>query len=674
VRRIALPALLLLITNAAVSAQSRPPPDSVRAETVLRLGEVRVHGTRALSTVGGTSAVEVSRDSMRLSAAPTLEEMLRDMPMLHVRTNSRGEAEVLSRGSESRQVALLVDGIPLTLTWDGRADVSVIPATAISELRFSRGLSSMLHGPNVLGGVVEASITGEHARPPRSVSFVSGHDEAGGISGSGTATLPLDVSGGSLLLRGGASHRNTPGATLARGIVEPVPATRARLRLNTDARSTDAFAAARYRGASGAWLSATTSHSTGERGVAAELNATAPRFWRYPLVARTLAVVSGGSGFHDTPFGGTGDLEFSVGYDVGRTEIVAYRDRSYAERTAFEDGDDRTLTIRLLGDHSLGRSGDLRASLIVADIQHDEAVPAGSYRYAQRLWSAGAETVWRVDGVAGPLRDVRVSFGGAWDLADTRATGDKPGVPASDAWGARTGVSALLRDHVGVHAGISRRARFPALREAFSGALDRFAPNPQLGPERLTAVEAGATAHFGRGQLQVVAFAHNLDDAIVRVALPDRRFMRVNENGSRSRGIELLSGWSSGGFSVGGDMTLQSARLITATGNGAMENQPAIFGSLHTRLRLPLDLGASLDGTFTGRQSCLSSSGETVRLAAGTRVGGDIRRQWSLRRAGGLLARIEGRIAVDNATDTALYDQCGLPRPGRLASFQLRVF
>jgi iron complex outermembrane recepter protein len=665
--------LAIAATAPAAHAQA---PDSARADAVLRLGEMRVHGTRALSTAGGTSALEVVRDSLRLPAAPTLEDVLREIPMLHVRTNSRGEAEILARGSESRQVAVLVDGIPLTLNWDGRADVSVLPATAVSGLRFGRGLASMLHGPNVLGGVIELAVAGEHAAGS-SVSLVSGYDHAGGYGGSATATVSLEPGTGSLLLRGGAGFRSTPGATLARGVLEPLPATRPGLRLNTDARSVDAFAAARYRAASGAWLSATTSAYAGERGIAAELDATAPRFWRYPHVARNLAVVSGGAGFHDTPFGGRGDVEFSVGYDVGRTEILAFSDRSYAQQTGFENGDDRTLTLRLLGDHSVGGRGDVRAAFTLADVLHDEHVPAGAQRYRQRLWSAGAESVWRLPHTVGPLHDVRISFGGARDGADNRATGDKPGVPAAAAWGARAGASALLRQNMSVHAGASRRARFPALREAFSGAIDRFAPNPDLGPEYLTAMETGVTAYFGMTQLQVVAFAHHLDGAIVRVSLPDRRFMRVNENATRSRGLEVLAARSFANATVGGDLTVQSARLITPSlRHGRLENQPATAGSLFARSRLPLQADGGLSAAWTGRQFCLASSGDDIELAAGSRISADLRRQFTVRRAPGadLLSRMEARLALDNLTNTARYDQCGLPQPGRLASLQIRLF
>ena len=116
-----------------------PPPDT----TVFRVEGIRVQASRPVTTVGGASAVEITLDSLSLPAAATTEQVLRELPMLHVRTNSRGEAEVTVRGSESRQVAVLFDGVPLTLSWDGRTDVSVLPVGAAADVTFVRGLSTL---------------------------------------------------------------------------------------------------------------------------------------------------------------------------------------------------------------------------------------------------------------------------------------------------------------------------------------------------------------------------------------------------------------------------------------------------------------------------------------------------------------------------------------------------
>ncbi|MGH7448237.1 MAG: TonB-dependent receptor plug domain-containing protein, partial [Longimicrobiales bacterium] len=352
---------LILLLSTAPRAAVAQVQDSLPADSsLIRLTGLRVRAVAPVVTVGGTSALRVRLDSLAMPPAATVADLLREIPLLHVRTNSRGETELTARGSDSRQVAVLVDGIPLTLGWDARTDVSVVPAAAAVSATVLRGLSSMLHGPNVLAGAVELSVAGEHIPSDRSADLSTAIDHTGGLATSGQATIPVQKQSGGWVLRGGGGFRDSPGAPLARGIREPVPTDRD-LRLNTDTRSFDGFLAVRYRAEGGAWLSASGYGFRAERGVAAELDIPEPRFWRYPHVARTVAAVTGGTGFQRTPFG-TGDLEASVGVDVGRTEIDAYTSRSYDVRSSFEDGDDRTLTLRLLGDHTLGSRGDLRAA------------------------------------------------------------------------------------------------------------------------------------------------------------------------------------------------------------------------------------------------------------------------------------------------------------------------
>ncbi|NIR40937.1 MAG: hypothetical protein GWN73_36090 [Actinobacteria bacterium] len=54
---------------------------------------------------------------------------------------------------------------------------------------------------------------------------------------------------------------------------------------------------------------------------------------------------------------------------------------------------------------------------------------------------------------------------------------------------------------------------------------------------------------------------------------------------------------------------------------------------------------------------------------------GDLRisRAFDLRRLN-LGQRVETTLGVENVTDAAVFDQCGLPQPGRLIRFQVRVF
>jgi iron complex outermembrane receptor protein len=660
-----------LLVPAAVAGQA--PRDTTRTDTtVFRLERLLAGMVRPVITAGGVSAIELNDASLRLPAAPTTEEVLREIPTLHVRTNTRGEAEIAVRGSESRQVAVLLDGVPLTLGWDGRTDVSVFGAGAVENIRFVRGISSVLHGPNVLGGVVEMS-TAARLLPRRASFSASGTlDGEGGFAASVHGEQPFDTDGGAGVVRIGAGWRDRPGFPLPKGVTEPVATDG--LRLNTDATNLSGFFSLRYDRDRHGWASLSASGFRGERGIAAELGAAQPRLWRYPAIERLVVAASGGTGHHDTPWG-RADLEASVGMDVGHSSIRSYRTRDYDDIVGREDGNDRTVTTRLLGDHTLGRRGNLAAAFTLADIDHEAIVDGQSAGYRQRLMSVAGESTWiLVETPSASLATLRLSLGGAWDRGWTPRTGNLPATGTLDDWGARAGVSAILAGGTTlIHAGVSRRGRFPALREMYSEALDRFVPSPDLRPEQLVAVEGGVTTRVGAGELQLVGFHYDLSGAIRRITLDDGRRMRVNSDELVSTGIEVLFNQSFGTVSFGGDLTLQTTRLEdpSTSVSSRPENLPGRAARGWVAFPIAAGFTGAGEAEFTGPQFCQDpDSGADVKLAGGTWLNATLSRIWSF----GSARRLETSASADNLADSALYDQCGLPRPGRMLSVSVRVF
>lgn len=667
------------VPSIADAQTDRTHADSIRVDTAaFRITGLRVRAQRPVTTVGGASALEIEVDEMDLPAVPTMSEVLHEITGVLVRTNSRGQSEISVRGSESRQVAVLFDGVPLTLGYDARTDVSMLPADAIRRIDFVRGLSTLLHGPNVLGGVVEMDV----ARAPvlidsPSLQASATVDDAKGWATSASAAVPFRSSAGRGMVRVGAGARDSPGFPLPHGVDEPV-STGDDLRLNTDYHNVDGFLGLRYALDGGTWASVSALSHKGDRGIAAELGAAEPRLWRYPDIHRTVVAASGGTGDRATPLG-RGDLEASVGFDDGTTNIRSYTSRAYDELDGYENGDDRTVSLRVLGDHTLGSRGDLRSSFTWADITHDEDVDGEVRAFEQKLMSVAVENVWRlIDRPRPGLSALSLSFGGAWDRGTTPRTGGLEALPTIDDWGARVGLSALIAGgDVMLHAGASRRGRFPALRETYSEALNRFVPNPDLTPEHLVAVEAGVTSRLGDGELQVVGFRHALSDAIRRISLPDGKRKRVNSEQLESVGVEVLFSQTFGSLEVGGGFTLQSVQLTDPRTlvNTNPENVPERSGSAHVRLPLASGLVVSTGVEYTGAQYCIDpDSGEDVRLAGGSWLNAAISKVWPFSTPGGGTRSIETTISGLNLTDTALYDSCGLPRAGRLLRLQVRVF
>jgi iron complex outermembrane receptor protein len=226
-----------------------------------------------------------------------------------------------------------------------------------------------------------------------------------------------------------------------------------------------------------------------------------------------------------------------------------------------------------------------------------------------------------------------------------------------------------------LHAGFSRRARFPSLRELYSGALGRFVPNPDLGPETLIVGEAGVTVSAEKWTVQGVAFHQRLSDAVVRTGLGDGTFTRENRDRILSTGVELLGSVRLRSFFGSLDLTLQNVDLddpAAPEDQRRAEYQPAVSGSLELGVRAPLAIDTRLLVDHVGRRYCVNPDlGSDQELEASTSLAFQLWRDWMFK--AGPLRRFRALAAFENLTDGTIYDQCGLPRAGRVFRIQLEV-
>jgi iron complex outermembrane recepter protein len=647
-----------LATPLPALAQEEPPQDSIA------LPAIRVDAVRAVSTAGSGSVLELNPRTAELAAAPSLEMVLRSMPTVTVRTNSRGEAQFSLRGSgsDARQVAVLLDGVPLSIGFDHRTDLSVLPAGAVSRVTLLKGAPSLLHGPNVLGGVVMLNIAEDDVASAAAAE--ASLDHTGAYSAAARVSSEFPAGRGLLSIRGGGGYRSRSGVPLPRAVADGQDD----LRTNTDLQQADAFAAVRYDGDDGAAISLTLTGSTAERGIAPELHTDSPRFWRYPEMKRGVAAVTAASGDRTSPLGGTWRGALTAGFDAAVTAIESYTDGTFSTVGSREEAHDRTRSLRLSADHSLGGRATMRVAGTAADVRRSEDVDGRDAEYLQRLWSLAAEASSAYHSGIAALPDLRLSLTAALDGADTPLSGGRPRVAGRTRHGLRGGVALTNREGTfDVHGAVSRRSRFPSLRELYSGALGRFEPNPGLRPETLTAAEAGVTAHASRYELQAVAFHRRLVDAIEQIVLDGGRRQRVNIGNLHSTGFELLAAARVHPVDVAFDVTLQRVAERGAIATPHPDYQPAVSGGVHARVQLPAAVAVRAQTHFAGAQYCNVEGGEH-RLAPHVRHDVGVTRALRTRRG-----HIEAVLDMENALDTAIYDQCGLPQPGRTLRFHLRL-
>ena len=130
------------------AAAQQPVPKDTQA--VFTLGEVVVM-PRKSAQINQT----VSAAALQQFARTDVSRALNLLPGVNLsNVGARNEAMVYVRGFDLRQVPVLIDGIPVYIPYDGYVDLARFTTFDLAEVNASKGYTSVLYGPNALGGAI----------------------------------------------------------------------------------------------------------------------------------------------------------------------------------------------------------------------------------------------------------------------------------------------------------------------------------------------------------------------------------------------------------------------------------------------------------------------------------------------------------------------------------------
>jgi len=137
--------LFLLVYNAGFSQLIT---DSVNR--IFTLGEVTITGYKPFRDNNTVSAAKTATYN-RLDVSHALN-LLPGISLTGV--GPRNESGVSVRGFDLRQVPVYMDGIPVYVPYDGYVDLGRFTVFDLSALQVAKGYSSVLYGPNAMGGAI----------------------------------------------------------------------------------------------------------------------------------------------------------------------------------------------------------------------------------------------------------------------------------------------------------------------------------------------------------------------------------------------------------------------------------------------------------------------------------------------------------------------------------------
>jgi outer membrane receptor protein involved in Fe transport len=119
-----------------------------------------------------TTIAEVTAEQLQQRSVTNIGQALELLPGVQFRVaRSKSEEQVTIRGFEQEKVLILMDGIPVSLPYEGQINLADIPVQNIASIKLIKGLSSVLYGANGMGGVINVITKRGESKPSFSLQY-----------------------------------------------------------------------------------------------------------------------------------------------------------------------------------------------------------------------------------------------------------------------------------------------------------------------------------------------------------------------------------------------------------------------------------------------------------------------------------------------------------------------
>ena len=631
------PALVLSAAMAhPSSAFSQSAPDKKKQqedkkqETAPRITEEILVVGEAPSDLPVSTVISLGSTEIERLKPLDLSGIVKYAPGAMVTVGSKDEFTLKLRGFDNKRIALLVDGVPVIDPYYGSFDLKTVAAGNVETVQVTEGPSSVLYGPNTMGGIVNV-ITRRPGPEPR-LSLAASYGDRN------TRGLAVDSS----YLWGKFGFAVTAGYQDSNGYGYRDPSGVEQSRANSDYNRTNLNLKLYYypTGTSEIMVNAGYYHSA--YGMPPDLYGRA-RYWRFPDWDR--AMLNAG-GF--TALGERSSLRFRafyVGYQNSLDFFIGPAMTVRQSRSTFDNAD---YGVFGLGDFTLAPWNALKLSVYFqADkVRTQDDVGLPWTEFDQGTFSGGIEDHITLTG------QWRVIVGASWDYLD-KFEGEN-----TSRLNPLVGLKYSPVEALDLHLSYAGKSRFPSMNSLYSPGQG----NPNLESERASTFELGAA--YDRGiTLKGAVFATKVFDLVNSFRLPNglRTYFNIGE--ARMNGLEFLvqKSWSR----LTGTVNYTYLDHRNVTDDRPLDVLPDHTLSLQLDVALPAKLRLGVAGLFASKSYWYDNNArELLTIPAYGYL--DLVLSWS---AGDFAPFVK----VANVFDEYFYTEPGFPWRGRYLEVGLRA-
>ena len=505
--------------------------EEVGKGTVFTLGEVSV--TDVADPRVETTQTELSQEEMRLFDRATLSEAANLASGVTLgKTGARNESTLYLRGFDIKHVPIYLDGIPIYVPYDGYPDLGRFFTYDLSEIVISKGFTSVLYGPNTMGGAINMV----SRRPTAPLEG----DVAARLSTDSTYDLYGNLGTRQKLfyLQAGGSFEHSDGFPLPSNFKTTLAEDggqrnnsyhrdfKASAKIGLTPNDTDEYA-----------LSYSYQHGVkGTPPYAGWDSTLAPRYWKWPYWDKGSLYFTSHTALCEHAY-----LKVRLFYDAFKNALFAYDDATYStfkRKSSFKSHyDDYTYGGSMEAGTTFLPYNDLKLAIhFKKDVHREENDPAPLAHFEDQLDSVGLEDTLRLGSafmaVAGVSYDAMRAISAQNYSSSTQTFSDFPRGDAS-AVNPQLGLFYTLSEGGIAHAAVAEKSRLPSIKDRYSYRLGTALPNPYLKPERALNYELGYEDHLpGKVKVSATGFFHDITNYVLlaTVSNPAPPPLTLNQN------------------------------------------------------------------------------------------------------------------------------------------------
>ncbi len=571
-------------------------------EEVFDLGQVLVLG-QGQTQDKITTTDTVSIEDMKQQGAQNAAEALAHVPGIHIQAGKKGASGFILRGFDEREVKLLIDGVPAHVSYDGSLDLSQIPVDSIAKIEVTKGATSVLHGSNTLGGVVNIITKKGTATPHTSVTTSFGpNDTQNYIANHGGAL-------GKFNYWITASHRTSDGYDLSDDFDPNNPDTGIGSGYREDGglRELSYYtyntlnAKIGYEADKDSKVYLSFDYHDNEKGCPVESN----RYWEFTEWKQWhLNLV----GEHDVTD------RFTV---KARTYYVDHTDTLKDLGTASPwwaeaSYDDYTLGGEVQGYYNLGDISFLKFGVSYMKDNHKEqdlstgGILLPEKEYEIDTYSFGIEDEIKF------LEKWTLKFGTSFDYQDPIKADGGVDRDAESVWNPQVGLAYDVNEDINIYTSVSKKTRFPQMKELYS---DLIGGDSSLKPQKTLAYELGGNFKLSdMVNLSLAGFYNDIEDRILNKSISGTKYY-FNAGETQIYGSELyldiLTPWNLD-LGIGYTYLYAKEKANDDAEELYAELTPEHKVTLDARYAFDFGMTLSFQGIYTGEQVEDNGSNDTL--------------------------------------------------------------